>query len=141
MFASRRDARPHGGCDCDPCRGRAGRALRIPAVSAFASTAGNVLHPSRMQGFVIWRNYTTNVFQCGTMNITVTCVGCGQKLSAPANLAGRRVACPKCKAPVDVVPARQPAAAPVAPAAEKNQTSGEPSSGWDDLLPPTPADS
>jgi Protein of unknown function (DUF1559) len=49
------------------------------------------------------------------MNITVTCVSCGQKLSAPENLAGRRVPCPKCKAPVDVpaagAVAREPAMA------------------------------
>src|SRR5437868_4304018 len=43
------------------------------------------------------------------MNITVTCISCGQKLSAPENLAGRRVPCPKCKAPIDV-PAVGPAA-------------------------------
>jgi hypothetical protein len=43
------------------------------------------------------------------MNITVTCVGCGQKLSAPENLAGRRVPCPKCTAPIDV-----PAVGPMA---------------------------
>ena len=36
------------------------------------------------------------------MNITVTCNSCGQKLSAPSALAGRRVPCPKCKAPLDV---------------------------------------
>src|SRR5438128_6760536 len=51
------------------------------------------------------------------MNITVTCGSCGQKLSAPEKLAGRRVPCPKCKAPVDV-PAAGPAA--VAPAAARS---------------------
>jgi len=49
------------------------------------------------------------------MNITVTCVSCGQTLSAPENLAGRRVPCPRCKAPVDVPAggalAREPAMA------------------------------
>ena len=45
------------------------------------------------------------------MNITITCSSCGQKLSAPANLAGRRVPCPKCQAPVDA-PATQPALEP-----------------------------
>ncbi len=45
------------------------------------------------------------------MNTTITCISCGQKLSAPANLAGRRVPCPKCQAPVDV-PATQPALEP-----------------------------
>jgi hypothetical protein len=34
-------------------------------------------------------------------------MSCGQKLSAPGSLAGRRVPCPKCQAPIDV-PAAQP---------------------------------
>jgi hypothetical protein len=93
------------------------------------------------------------------MNITVTCVGCGQKLSAPESLAGRRVPCPKCKAPVDV-----PAAAPVGQAAPpvytaevvpenrskgarpqqaalssgQNPTPPGQASAWDDLLPAAP---
>lgn len=36
------------------------------------------------------------------MNISVTCISCGKKLSAPEGLAGKRVPCPKCNAPVDV---------------------------------------
>jgi Protein of unknown function (DUF1559) len=93
------------------------------------------------------------------MNITVTCVGCGQKLSAPASLAGRRVPCPKCKAPVDVpaapvgqatppiykpqvVPENRPMAdAPqqAAVSAGRNPLPPGQASAWDDLLPPQPA--
>jgi hypothetical protein len=46
-------------------------------------------------------------------SIAVQCGQCGQKLAAPLKLAGRRVACPKCKAPVDV-PAPLPVAEVVA---------------------------
>src|SRR6516225_2329435 len=52
------------------------------------------------------------------MNIAVTCISCGKKLSAPESLAGRRASCPKCGAPVDVPMAAtvpQPAAAAPAP--------------------------
>jgi hypothetical protein len=94
------------------------------------------------------------------MNITVTCVGCGQKLSAPASLAGRRVPCPKCKAPVDVpaatpggqasppvftpqvVPENRPRAAAPQPAMNSPAMNPLPpvqASAWDDLLPATPA--
>jgi Protein of unknown function (DUF1559) len=93
------------------------------------------------------------------MNITVTCVSCGQKLSAPASLAGRRVPCPKCKAPVDVPAAapvtlaappvftpqvvpeigpRAPASTPSVAAAGKNPLPPTQASVWDDLLPATP---
>ena len=47
-------------------------------------------------------------------SIAVQCSHCGQKLAAPPKLAGRRVACPKCKAPVDV-----PAPLPVAEVVEE----------------------
>src|SRR5947209_298803 len=93
------------------------------------------------------------------MNLTVTCVGCGQKLSAPASLAGRRVPCPKCKAPVDVpaaapggqaappvytpqvVPENRPRAAARQPATNSPGMNPLPpvqASAWDDLLPATP---
>jgi uncharacterized protein DUF1559 len=93
-----------------------------------------------------------------TMNITITCVGCRQKLSAPASLAGRRVPCPKCKAPVDVpatapvgqatppiftaqvVPENRPKAPQQAAAAPgKNLLPPGQASPWDDLLPAAPA--
>jgi hypothetical protein len=89
------------------------------------------------------------------MNFSVTCVGCGQKLSAPASLAGRRVPCPKCKAPVDVpaaavgqatppiytpqvVSENRPRAAAPQPAANSlgmNPLPPVQASAWDDLLP------
>ena len=50
------------------------------------------------------------------MNIIVTCNSCGQKLSAPGTLAGRRVPCPKCKAPLDVPAVAGAPAAPTFPA-------------------------
>src|SRR5438270_7607442 len=61
------------------------------------------------------------------MNIKVTCVSCGQTLSAPENLAGRRVPCPKCKAPVDV-PAVAVAAMAREPAMAVPQVVPEPQS-------------
>ena len=36
------------------------------------------------------------------MNTTVQCPGCGQTLAAPPQYSGKRVACPKCKGPVEI---------------------------------------
>lgn len=47
--------------------------------------------------------------------ISVQCGSCGQMLSVPENLAGRRLACPKCKSPLNI--AARPSIAPPLPVA------------------------
>jgi hypothetical protein len=47
--------------------------------------------------------------------ISVKCGNCGQMLSVPENLAGRRLGCPKCKSPLSI--AARPSVAPPLPVA------------------------
>ena len=67
---------------------------------------------------------------------------CGAKFAAPPNLAGRKVACPKCKQPVQIPAAKQAPAKPTAPAQAPAKKPAEPEplpslgggGGLDDLL-------
>lgn len=49
------------------------------------------------------------------MPISVTCTGCQSKFAVKDELAGKRVACPKCKAPLTIPTAPPPPVAPPAP--------------------------
>jgi uncharacterized protein YbaR (Trm112 family) len=66
--------------------------------------------------------------------IPVKC-GCGASFAAPANLAGKRVACPTCKQPVAIPAAKkQTPAAAAAPSSRQRETGPEVGGGINDLL-------
>jgi len=60
------------------------------------------------------------------MPISVQCSGCGGKFRARDELAGRRVKCPKCSAPIEVPGGQQQQAAIVAEGAERPKVTERP---------------